>query len=659
MRKSSLFTGILVAALSVSLLVFAGCDNPASGDSSGNTEQTGNNNQTGQNGGNNQNTNNGTVPNVTENVPESAEKVTTASQKEDFIYEVVNKSNKKVSVAVFISDNQKYGENPNNRDAAIVAITDAVELAAGESHEFKFSINDVTAKYGTGTCFGFAFVPEGGSRSRGWMNGTVYGKGRKHTVTINEYFNARNSWSYLPGNPAINVHGYWEGIYQGKDAFIRLRADGDMSLIVYNKDSSGKITGWSESDGTWTCDSEKIFASYYDVDKKAKVNAEIPYQTAADSIKFTIDGAQSTWTASTTFEVDEWKDSQDEKWSELASKDENGKYIYYCYGYNKLPKEYWDYEDSDVFYRTGETSIANMYYESCASKIEEALNKKEFDVSDFDGGCLILKSNPQTGSGSNQNTNQGPVTSERLLLEAVDNGIKVTVIGKENWGSNTWLEDITSNIDIFIKKFDSDYKYTFIYPFTEQGKNYQFRLHDSSSGNQPYNGETYTITAKGGSGYPMSDKFTDMTLALSHNDAGVFFVKFNTTATKFGDLFKVDLDLLTNGKKGSPSLGTAIYFGYPGVHGMCSYSNLWMYFNSADADCVSGSYSIKDNKNEKVDNLFSTMQQKTFETNVMRTGEKISDYGNVYCARPNISVWTQDAEIYYSIHGKYSQRYDY
>ena len=406
MRKSSLFTGILVAALSVSLLVFAGCDNPASGDSSGNTEQTGNNNQTGQNGGNNQNTNNGTVPNVTENVPESAEKVTTASQKEDFIYEVVNKSNKKVSVAVFISDNQKYGENPNNRDAAIVAITDAVELAAGESHEFKFSINDVTAKYGTGTCFGFAFVPEGGSRSRGWMNGTVYGKGRKHTVTINEYFNARNSWSYLPGNPAINVHGYWEGIYQGKDAFIRLRADGDMSLIVYNKDNTGKITGWSESDGTWTCDSEKIFASYYDVDKKAKVNAEIPYQTAADSIKFTIDGAQSTWTASTTFEVDEWKDSQDEKWSELASKDENGKYIYYCYGYNKLPKEYWDYEDSDVFYRTGETSIANMYYESCASKIEEALNKKEFDVSDFDGGCLILKSNPQTGSGSNQNTNQ-------------------------------------------------------------------------------------------------------------------------------------------------------------------------------------------------------------------------------------------------------------
>ena len=613
-------------------LVMTGCGNP--------------------NGGDNQNGNNN----------DSA--IETIAQKEtdyNFIYEIVNKSAKKITVYVFVSDNAKYAKNPDNPDAAIVAKTEEVELAPNENHEFKIKVDTFTSKYGTGTCFGLSYTPEDGSRSRGWMNGSVYGKGRKHTVTINEYFNGVNSWSFLPDNPMINVHGYWEGSIGDKQAFIRLCSDGNMSLITYNVGTNGNIVGCNESDGSWTCDNEKIYADYFDVITNKNTSKDILYTTGTNSIELTIDGVKSTWTASTTFEVDEWSNTTNNKWSDFAE-EKNGKYVYYCYGFNKLPKEYWDYEDSNVCYKTGETAIEDMYYESCVEAIETALNNGDFYEADYYGPCLVLNENPQSQNGSSNGENQEPVTSitsDRLLLEAVEDGIKVTVIGDEGWGQNTWLSDNTSDIDIFIKNFDSEHKFTFVYPFTEEGKNYKFQLHNSSSGTQHYYGDVYTITATNGSGYPMSDAFTNMTLALSHNDAGEYCIKFNTTATKFSDFFRVDMNLLTNGKQqGSPSLGAAIFFGYPG-NAMVSYSNIWMYFDSVNEDCVSGFYRTKNNTNVNSENLFETMQSTTFETNVFSSDYRISDFGNVYCSRPDMSIWCSDADIYYSIRGKYTQRYEY
>lgn len=595
----------------------------------------------------------------TGNQTQKIDKIEPVESDYDFIYEVINKSDKNVKTAVFVSDNSKY--NKKDPDAAIVATTEEVVLAPNENHEFKFKIDTITEKYGTNTCFGFYYIPKDDTRSRGWMNGTVYGKGRKHTVTINEYLNGVNSWSFLPDNPMKDVHGYWEGNLQGKKTLIRLCADGSMSLVIYNVGANGKIEGCAESDGSWTCDENTIYADYYDVIEKAYKNLQIPYTLGTDSIEITINGAKGTWSASETFEVDCWRQTTERNWSDLAEK-EDDKYVYYSYGYNKLPKQYWKFEDSLIFYKVSGNEIASMYYEDCSDAIESALNNGDFFVSDFEGGCLVLNENPQSQNGSSNGENQEPVTSiisDRLLLEAVDGGIKVTVIGDEGWGQNTWLSDNTSDIDIFIKNFDSEHKFTFVYPFTEEGKSYKFQLHNSSSGTQHYYGDVYTITATNGSGYPMSDAFTNMTLALSHNDAGEYCIKFNTTATKFSDFFRVDMNLLTNGKQqGSPSLGAAIFFGYPG-NAMVSYSNIWMHFDSVNEDCVSGFYRTKNNTNVNSENLFETMQSTTFETNVFSSDYKISDFGNEYCSRPDMSIWCSDADIYYSIRGKYTQRYEY
>lgn len=349
----------------------------------------------------------------TGNQTQKIDKIEPVESDYDFIYEVINKSDKNVTTAVFVSDNSKY--NKKDPDAAIVAITEEVVLAPNENHEFKFKIDAITEKYGTNTCFGFYYIPEDDTRSRGWMNGTVYGKGRKHTVTINEYLNGVNSWSFLPDNPMKDVHGYWEGNLQGKKTLIRLCADGSMSLVIYNVGANGKIEGCTESDGSWTCDENKSYADYYDVIEKAYKNLQIPYTLGTDSIEITIDGAKGTWSASETFEVDCWRQTTERNWSDLAEK-EDDKYVYYSYGYNKLPKQYWKFEDSLIFYKVSGNEIASMYYENCSDAIESALNNREFFVSDFEGGCLVLNENPQSkqnaGSGSGQTSNQSEENSK-------------------------------------------------------------------------------------------------------------------------------------------------------------------------------------------------------------------------------------------------------
>lgn len=269
-------------------------------------------------------------------------------------------------------------------------------------------------------------------------------------------------------------------------------------------------------------------------------------------------------------------------------------------------------------------------------------------------------SNPGSGNGAGKK-NDVPtlIKSDRLILEAVDDGIKVTVIGEKDWGGNTWVWDVTSDIDIFTTEFNSDNKCNFLYPFTESGKTYKFCLYNYSEGTESYTSDNYEIRAIGGAGYPMSEAFTNMTVVPSHNQDGEFLVRFNTTAEKLSYLFRVDISLLSDDKECQPSLGAGILFGYPGECQQTSYSNIWMHFDSSDGECVSGSFNLKDGTSTRSSNLFGLMKNHTFETRVFRNGVNIADYNNLYYARPDMQIWPQNSDIHYFIRGKISDKKTY
>ena len=273
--------------------------------------------------------------------------------------------------------------------------------------------------------------------------------------------------------------------------------------------------------------------------------------------------------------------------------------------------------------------------------------------------CSNASSGGESGNSSGKNSKETSVKSDRLILEAVDNGIKVTIIGEAGWGKNTWVSDVTSYIDIFVTSFDSDNKASFVYPFTKADEVYQFQLYNQGNGSEYYSGKTLTIKATGGAGYPMSDAFKNTKVTPSHDKDGKFFLKFDTSATKFGDFFKVDVDLFTNRKNCSPSFGGGILFGYSGVCSMTSYANVYMYFSSEDADCVSGRYRKADNTLEQCDNLFEKMKTTKFEAWIFRDNVKISDFNNVYCAKYELQLWPNDSDIHYWIHSDYSKQYNY
>lgn len=247
------------------------------------------------------------------------------------------------------------------------------------------------------------------------------------------------------------------------------------------------------------------------------------------------------------------------------------------------------------------------------------------------GFSACSNANSADGGTGNQpaqnNSDETTVTSDRLILEAVDDGIQITIIGEAGWGNNTWVEDTTSKIDIFATTFDSDNKATFLYPFTEDGKTYSFKLYNQSSGTENYNSNALSIIATGGVGYPMSDAFKNTKVVPSHDSDGKFYLKFNTTVTKFGDFFKVDIDLFTNGMNCCPSFG--------------------------------GNYSKADNSREQCDNLFEKMKTTNFETWVFRDNVTIADFNNIYCAQFELQLWPNDSDIHYWIHGDYSEKKTY
>lgn len=419
----------------------------------------------------------------------------------DFIYEVVNKSDKKIKTAVFISDSSKYDRA--NPDAAIVETTSEVQLVPGQTHQFKFNTDSVVQKYGTAMEYGFYWIPEGGSRSRGYMNGVVYGRGRKHTVTINEQYYGVNSWSLLPGNPIIKVHGCWESFSGAKQSYLHLKTNNIYDWITIEPNSKTSLNG------SWSCDSEKISIRYYDLTESSFKTMEIPYTCGTDSIELTIDGVKATWTASTTFEVDCTKYTTERKWSDLAEV-EDGKYVYYSYRYNKLPKQYWDYEDSLVFYKVDGNEIASMYYEDCTDAIQTALNNEDFFVSDFDGGCLVLNKNPQSKQNSGSGTGQASNQSDENPKLQEEGYIKLDMskyatelascdmihIDRKAEGSDKWIQVMLYEGWSNGNKLESDVVLTDYY--VNKGTKYSYRMNAYNYSYDPI--DLGTFTAENGLG---------------------------------------------------------------------------------------------------------------------------------------------------------------
>ena len=122
----------------------------------------------------NNNNNNSTTSN--DPIPE----LSTTTSDEDFIYEIVNNTSGKLTVANYIRDT-----NASNFDSGIIAKTADVEILQGETYQFKYKTTDL-AQYDNGTSYmGCYFEPENKWRCGGWENG-LNQKNEIHTVTVTD-----------------------------------------------------------------------------------------------------------------------------------------------------------------------------------------------------------------------------------------------------------------------------------------------------------------------------------------------------------------------------------------------------------------------------------------------------------------------------------------
>jgi len=114
----------------------------------------------------------------------------------DFVYSVINKTTGKLTVSSYIR-NTKIADFSKG----ILANTEDVVIAIGESYQFKYNLSELIEKYSDeGITIGCYFFPEGKWRCGGWEN-TLDKKNMKHTVTVTDSntacMNAETTWSDL------------------------------------------------------------------------------------------------------------------------------------------------------------------------------------------------------------------------------------------------------------------------------------------------------------------------------------------------------------------------------------------------------------------------------------------------------------------------------
>ena len=109
----------------------------------------------------------------------------------DFIYEVVNNTSGKLTVAAYLK---------NANDGKFVAKTENIAIEEGKTYQFKFNLDDVKNNYGKNLNLGCFFTPEGKWRCNGWEG---VAKNKKHIVICqdaadpNYCMDAENKWENL------------------------------------------------------------------------------------------------------------------------------------------------------------------------------------------------------------------------------------------------------------------------------------------------------------------------------------------------------------------------------------------------------------------------------------------------------------------------------
>lgn len=109
----------------------------------------------------------------------------------DFIYEVVNNTSGKLTVATYLK---------NTTNGKFVAKADNVVIEQGKTYQFKYSLDEVKTSFGKNLNIGCFFTPEAKWRCNGWEG---VAKNKKHIVVCqdaadpNYCMDAENKWENI------------------------------------------------------------------------------------------------------------------------------------------------------------------------------------------------------------------------------------------------------------------------------------------------------------------------------------------------------------------------------------------------------------------------------------------------------------------------------
>ena len=85
----------------------------------------------------------------------------------------------------------------------------------------------------------------------------------------------------------------------------------------------------------------------------------------------------------TEYEVFATENQQTWAKSHNCSKNADGKYVFYKYYLKSATNSaYSNYINKDIFYKTGATSVANMFPTKCKNNVEKMLNDGNFEIMD-------------------------------------------------------------------------------------------------------------------------------------------------------------------------------------------------------------------------------------------------------------------------------------
>lgn len=135
--------------------------------------------------------------------------ITATEENYDFIYEVVNNTSGKLTVATYIMDS-------NQKEIGTAA---DVVIEKGELYQFKYNLKNLKKLYGSNSWMGCYFAPENKWRCNGWMN-DLNCINQKHSVIVtdakdpNYCMDGVNSWDFISISELIQDEDDYDFIYE-------------------------------------------------------------------------------------------------------------------------------------------------------------------------------------------------------------------------------------------------------------------------------------------------------------------------------------------------------------------------------------------------------------------------------------------------------------